>query len=58
VKPDDLAVMVRQILRRVRVKLAFGRNLPIAEGQEEVAIAIKRNLSAEVPSAGCRRNFP
>ena len=40
--------MIRQILRRVRVKLAFGWNLPIAEGQEQVAIAVKRNLSAEM----------
>src|SRR5688572_15196848 len=48
VEADDLAVMIRQILRRVRVKLAFGGNLPIAEGQKQVAVAVKRNLSAEV----------
>ena len=51
VQPDDLAVMVREILRRVRLEVPLGRNLPIAERQEQVAVLVERDLAAEVSAA-------
>ena len=51
VQPDDLAVMVGQILRRVRLEIAFGRHLPIAERQEQEPVPVERDLAAEVTAA-------
>ena len=48
VQPDDLAVMIRQVLRRVRLEVALGRHLPIAQRHEKIAGLVERHLPAEV----------
>ena len=48
---DDLAVVVRQILRRMRLEVAFGRHLPIAERQEQEPVPVERDLAAEMVAA-------
>jgi hypothetical protein len=39
VQPEDFALMVRDVLRRMRLEVAFRRRLPIAGRQEQVACA-------------------
>src|SRR5690606_28093112 len=48
VEADDGAVMIREILRGVLLEIAFGRNLAIAESEEQVAVLVEDNLSAVV----------
>ncbi len=55
VQPDDLAVVIRQILRRMRLELAFRSDLPVAERQEQVPVAVEGDLAAEMVAALCRR---
>jgi hypothetical protein len=50
VKPHDLAMMVRQVLRRVRFEVALGRHLPVAEREEQIAVLVERDLPAVVTS--------
>ena len=47
-QPDHLAVMIRQILRGMRLELAFRRYLAVAERQEQVAVAVESDLAAEM----------
>ena len=51
VQPDGLAMVIRQILRRVRLEVSLGWNLPISERQKEEAVLVERDLAAEVPAA-------
>ena len=53
---DDLAVVVGEVLRRVRLEIAFRRHLAIAERQEQEAVAVERDLAAEM-SAALRDRF-
>ena len=47
VEPDHLAVMVRQVLGRMRFELAFRQYLAIAERQEQIPAAVEGNLAAD-----------
>ena len=51
VQADDLAVMVGEVLRRMRFEVAFRRHLPIAERQEQEAVLVERDLAAVVVPA-------
>ena len=44
--------MVGEILRGMRLELAFGRHLPITEGEEQEPVLVEGNLAAEVSAAG------
>ena len=48
---DHLAVMVGEVLRRMRLEVALGRHLAIAERQEHEALLVERDLAAEVAAA-------
>jgi hypothetical protein len=41
VQADDDAVMIRQVLRRMRFEVAGGRHLPVAHGYEHVAVRVE-----------------
>src|SRR5688500_19378229 len=43
--------MIREVLRRMRLELAFRRYLAIAERQEQVAVAVEGDLAAEMVAA-------
>ena len=48
VQSNQLAVVIGQVLRRVRLEVALGWNLPVAERQPEIAVPVERNLAAVV----------
>ena len=50
-EPEDLAVMVGEVLRRMRFEVAFRRHLTIAKRQEEKAVPVECDLSAVMTAA-------
>ena len=51
VQADDLAVVIAEVLGRVRLELAFGRDLAIAKREVQITVPIERDLAAEMIAA-------